>query len=161
MPENVGEKENPSASSRLRCRDIMTKNVTSATPEMPLRDAAVLLRESDVGALPVVNDKKLAGIITDRDIVVRAVAEGKDINTTQVADAMTGEVFSAGPDTYLFEVIRLMGDKQVRRVPVTDETGELCGMIAMADIALELEDEKEIAEALEDISSGAAFWRKG
>ncbi len=158
MPENAGEKVR--ASERLRCRDIMTRSVTAAAPEMPLREVAALMREGDMGALPVVKDNKLLGIITDRDIVVRAVAEGKDANTTTAAEVMTAEVFSARPDTFMFEVIRLMGDKQVRRVPVIGEAGELCGMIAMADIALEMEDEREIAETLEDISSGAAFWRK-
>lgn len=160
MPENLGDKENASASSRLRCRDIMTRNVTTAAPEMTLREVAALMREGDMGALPVVKDDKLAGIITDRDIVVRAVAEGQDINTATAADAMTTEVFSAGADTFVFEAIRLMGDKQIRRIPVIKDSGELCGMIAMADIALEMEDEKEIAETLEDISSGAGFWRK-
>ena len=163
MPENTENKGNVSAASagaRRHCREIMTRNVTTAAPEMTLREVAALLRETDVGALPVVKDGKLAGIITDRDIVIRAVAEGKDTNTVTVAEVMTAEIFSAGPDTFVFEVIRLMGDKQIRRVPVVEASGELCGMIAMADIALEMEDEREIAETLEDISSGAAFWRK-
>jgi CBS domain-containing protein len=161
MPDNANEKKDVSSASRQRCRDIMTSSVTTAAPEMVLREVAALLRESDVGALPVVKDGKLAGIITDRDIVVRAVAEGKDTNSTTAAEVMTAEVFSAGPDTFVFEVSRLMGEKQIRRVPVINDAGELCGMIAMADIALEMEDEREIAETLEDISSGAAFWRKG
>lgn len=160
MPENLKERGDVSLGARRRCRDIMTRSVTTAAPEMTLREVAALLREADVGALPVVKSGKLAGIITDRDIVVRAVAEGKDTNTATAADVMTAEVFSATPDTFVFEVIRLMGDKQIRRVPVTNETGELCGMIAMADIALEMEDEREIAETLEDISSGTAFWKK-
>lgn len=161
MPENINEQETPSASSRRRCREIMTSNVVSATPEMTVREAAALLRESDVGALPVVAHGKLTGIMTDRDIVVRAVAEGKDTNTTHVAEVMTDEPASVTPNTYIFEVIRVMGDRQVRRVPVVNEDGEVVGMIAMADIALEMEDQREIAETLEDISSGVAFWRKG
>jgi CBS domain-containing protein len=139
----------------------MTSSVTTAAPEMTLREVAALLRDTDVGALPVVKENRLVGIITDRDIVIRAVAEGKDTNTVTVAEVMTAEVFSAAPDTFVFEVIRVMGDKQIRRVPVVSGAGELCGMIAMADIALEMEDEREIAETLEDISSGAAFWKKG
>jgi CBS domain-containing protein len=160
MPENLRKKGDVSPGARRRCRDIMTRSVTTASPEMTLREAAALLRETDVGALPVVKDGKLLGIITDRDIVVRAVAEGKDSNSVTAAEVMTAKVFSAQPDTFVFEVIRLMGDKQIRRVPVITEAGEICGMIAMADIALEMEDEREIAETLEDISSGAAFWRK-
>ena len=161
MPENEKNRAEVSTGARRRCRDIMTRNVTTAAPEMVLREVAALLRETDVGALPVVKDGRLAGIITDRDIVIRAVAEGKDANSAATAEVMTTEVFSVQPDTYVFEVIRLMGDKQIRRVPVINEAGELCGMIAMADIALEMEDQQEIAETLEDISSGAAFWKKG
>jgi CBS domain-containing protein len=160
MPENEKNRADASSGARRRCRDIMTSSVTTAAPEMTLREVAALLRDTDVGALPVVKENRLVGIITDRDIVVRAVAEGKDTNTVTAAEVMTAEVFSAAPDTFVFEVIRVMGDKQIRRVPVINETGEICGMIAMADIALEMEDEREIAETLEDISSGAAFWRK-
>jgi CBS domain-containing protein len=125
---------------------------------MTLRDVAVLMRDGDMGAVPVVDDGKLTGIVTDRDIVVRCIAEGKDPSTT-VSEAMTNELFTVSPDDYVFEAIRLMGDKQVRRIPVIGENGELAGIIAMADVALETEDELEIAETLEEISSGAGFWK--
>ncbi len=147
------------AKTRLRCREIMTSNVRTATRDMPLRDVAVLMREGDMGAIPVVENGKLAGIVTDRDIVVRSIAEGRGADTP-VGDAMTTELFSVRPDDYVFEAIRLMGEKQVRRIPVVTETGELAGIISMADVALEMEDEREIAETLEDISSGSAFWSK-
>ena len=133
MPENLKERGDVSLGARRRCRDMMTRSVTTAAPEMTLREVAALLREADVGALPVVKAGKLAGIITDRDIVVRAVAEGKDANTATAADVMTAEVFSATPDTFVFEAIRLMGDKQIRRVPVINEAGELCGMKSSND----------------------------
>jgi CBS domain-containing protein len=148
-----------SAISRMRCRDIMTKNVRTAAPNMTLRDVALLMRDGDMGAVPVVDDGKLTGIVTDRDIVVRCIAEGKDSHAT-VGDAMTNELFTVSPDDFVFEAIRLMGDKQVRRVPVVGETGALEGIIAMADVALETEDELEIAETLEEISSGSSFWNK-
>ena len=73
---------------------------------------------------------------------------------------MTAELFTVAPDDFVFEAIRLMGDKQVRRIPVANADGSLAGIIAMADIALEMEDEREIAETLEEISSGSAFWSK-
>lgn len=148
-----------SAKARMRCREIMTSSVQTAPREMTLQDAAVLMRDGDMGAIPVVEDGKLVGIVTDRDIVIRSVADGKATSST-VSEAMTSEIFSVKPDDFVFEAIRLMGDKQIRRVPVVNEKGELAGIIAMADIALEMEDEREIAETLEEISSGSSFWRR-
>lgn len=126
---------------------------------MPLSEVAALMRDGDMGAVPVVDEGKLIGIVTDRDIVVRSVAEGK-ADASTVADAMTAELFTVRPDDFAFEAIRLMGDKQVRRIPVVGANGELAGIISMADVALEMEDEREIAETLEEISSGVAFWSK-
>jgi CBS domain-containing protein len=148
-----------SRGARIRCREIMTSNVTTATRDMPLREVAAMMRDGDMGSVPVVQDGKLVGIVTDRDIVVRSVAAGKDASSP-VGEAMTTEIFSVKPDDFVFEAIRMMGDKQVRRIPVVDESGALAGIIAMADIALEMEDEREIAEALEEISSGSSFWKK-
>ena len=145
--------------SRMRCSEIMTKSVKTATSAMPLSDVAALMRDTDMGAVPVVDNGKLIGIVTDRDIVVRSVAEGK-ADASTVADAMTAELFTVRPDDFAFEAIRLMGDKQVRRIPVVGANGELAGIISMADVALEMEDEREIAETLEEISSGASFWSK-
>src|SRR5687767_6190354 len=148
-----------SRAARIKCREIMTSNVKTATREMPLREVALLMRDGDMGSIPVVEDGKLVGIVTDRDIVVRSLADGKDASAP-VGEAMTTEIFSVGPDDFVFEAIRLMGDRQVRRVPVVDAEGKLAGIIAMADIALEMEDEREIAETLEEISSGRGFWNK-
>ena len=149
----------PSAISRKRCREIMTKNVRTATRDMALRDVAAIMRDGDMGAVPVVDEGKFIGIVTDRDIVIRAIAEGKD-TSAPISEVMTAKLFTVGPDDFVFEAIRLMGDKQVRRVPVINDNGELVGIIAMADVALETEDEREIAETLEEISSGASFWGK-
>ena len=147
------------AISRLRASEIMTKSVRTATHEMSLRDVAAMMRDGDMGAVPVVDEGKLIGIVTDRDIVVRAVAESKTADTP-IGEVMTTELFTVAPDDFVFEAIRLMGDKQVRRIPVVSEDGSLAGIIAMADIALEMEDQQEIAETLEEISSGSAFWSK-
>ena len=154
--------ESASAKSRLRCREIMTGNVLTTTGEMSLRDAAQMMKDGDIGVLPVVENEtnKLVGIVTDRDIVVRAVAVGKGADAT-VAETMTSELFTAKPNDFAFEAIRTMGERQVRRIPIVDEAGILQGIVSMADIALEMEDEREIAETLEEISSGAAFWKKG
>lgn len=147
------------AKSRVRCRDIMTSTVKTATRDDTLKDVAALMRDGDMGSVPVVEGGKLVGIVTDRDIVVRSIADGKDASTS-IAEAMTTDIFSVKPDDFAFEAVRLMGDKQVRRVPVVDDDGNLAGIIAMADVALEMEDEREIAETLEEISSGTGFWNK-
>ena len=150
------------AKSRVKCREIMSKNILAAKIDMSLHETANLMKNNDIGCLPVVENvtNKLLGIITDRDIVVRAIADAKDISTTKVSDVMTSEVFSSKPDDFAFEAIRIMGDKQVRRIPIVDDAGILQGIVSMADVALEMEDEREIAETLEEISSGTAFWKK-
>ena len=145
--------------SRLRCSEIMTRNVKTAAAGSSLGDVAAIMRDGDMGAVPVVDGGKLVGIVTDRDIVIRGVAEGAGPETP-IRNVMTRDLFSVRPDNFVFEAIRLMGDKQVRRLPVIDSNGELKGIIAMADVALETEDEREIAETLEEISSGAGFWSK-
>lgn len=147
------------AISRMRCREIMTENVKTATRDMTVREVAAMMRDGDMGAVPVVDDGRLIGIVTDRDIVVRIIADGGEA-TAPVSQAMTAELFTVTPDDFVFEAVRLMGDKQVRRIPVVGPGGELAGIIAMADVALETEDEREIAETLEEISSGASFWNK-
>lgn len=147
------------AISRRRCREIMTKNVRTATRDATLREVAVMMRDGDMGAVPVVDGGRLVGIVTDRDIVVRAIAHGSDADKP-IGEVMTDELFTVAADDFVFEAIRVMGDKQVRRIPVIDNDGRLAGIIAMADVALETEDEREIAETLEEISSGAGFWSK-
>ena len=103
---------------------------------------------------------KLVGLITDRDIVVRAVAEDQHAKTKCAEDVMTTEIHSAQQDDRVIDVIRMMGDKQVRRIPVVGEDGNLYGIISMADVVLETEADLELAGALEEISSGASFWNR-
>jgi CBS domain-containing protein len=145
--------------ARTRCSEIMAKNVKTATSDTSLGEVAAMMRDGDMGSVPVVEDGRLIGIVTDRDMVVRCIADGRG-SGTPVSEAMTTEIFSVRPDEFVFEAVRLMGDKQVRRIPVVAEDGKLAGIIAMADVALEMEDQREIAETLEEISSGSAFWNK-
>src|SRR5687768_8682138 len=104
-----------SENARRRCREIMTRSVKTATREMTLQEVAQLMRDGDMGSIPVVENDKLVGIVTDRDIVVRAIADGRDA-ATKIGDVMTAEVFSVSENDFVFEAIRLMGDRQVRRV---------------------------------------------
>jgi len=150
--------EERAAYARKKCREIMTANVKTAARTTSLKEAALMMLNGDMGAVPVVEDGKIVGIVTDRDIVVRGVADGVGPETN-LGDVMTTELFTIGPDSYVFEAVRLMGERKVRRVPVVEADGTLAGIIAMADIALETEDEQAIAETLEEISSGAGFWQ--
>jgi len=103
---------------------------------------------------------KLLGLITDRDIVIRAISEGKDCTQVRAEGIMTVDVHTAHPNDRVVDVIRKMGDKQVRRIPVCNENGYLVGMISMADVAVETREDHELSEALEDISKGTSFWNR-
>lgn len=109
-----------------------------------------MMRENDVGSIPVVDGNQLVGILTDRDIVARAVADNADLRTTTVGDVASRDVFTVGPEDDLDEARRLMADQQVRRLPVVED-GHLVGILAQADVAM-LAREKEAGEMLEDIS---------
>jgi len=102
----------------------------------------------------------MLGLLTDRDIVIRGIAEGKDCTQVRSEDIMTVDVHTAHPNDRVVDVIRKMGEKQVRRIPVCNENGYLVGMISMADIALETREDHELSEALEDISKGSSFWNR-
>ena len=109
----------PGAMTRMRCREIMSARVKTAGRATTLQEVAAMMRDGDMGAMPVVEDGKLVGIVTDRDIVVRAIAEGRAASTP-IGEAMTTEIFYVRPDDFVFEAVRLMGDKQVRRIPVVE-----------------------------------------
>jgi CBS domain-containing protein len=136
----------------LRVSDIMTRDVTTCSPQTTLREVADNMKDDDVGSLPVVENGRLVGIITDRDIVCRALAEGLNSRATPAAAAMSEEIVTCTPDEAVHDAIRKMGEHQVRRIPVCDINGRLRGIIAMADIALEAERDRELADALEEIS---------
>lgn len=194
--------------SHVRCRDIMTRDVTVAARDATLEEVARMMRDEDTGVIPVVEREgdappqtgaaatgavsqeaaspvssvsagregfstetrrggaavhgngRLVGLITDRDIVVRALAEGRDARETRAEEIMTAEVHAAHPNDRVIDAIRKMGDKQVRRIPIVDRDGVLRGIISMADVALETNDDRELAEALEEISSGHSFWNR-
>jgi CBS domain-containing protein len=152
-----------SDASRVRARDLMTENPEVVTPDATLAEAARLMRDLDVGIVPVVTDLDtsiLQGVITDRDITIRAAAEGKDMNSSRVADFMTREVETVSEGASVREVFSVMKREQVRRVPVTDTSGRLVGIIAQADLAvdyagLDTEREAEVEEVIERISEPA------
>jgi CBS domain-containing protein len=138
----------------MKARDIMTSNLECVTREDSLTRAAQLMRDSDIGALPVVEDTtsmRLLGVITDRDIAVRHVA-GDNSDDCVVGDHMTsGRIFTVSPDDDVDTVMRTMKSEQVRRVPVC-EGDRLVGIIAQADIATEDIDDARTGEVVERIS---------
>jgi len=136
----------------LRCREIMTKDVTSCRPDSSLRDVADKMDDEDVGSIPVIDQGRLVGIVTDRDIVCRVLAEGRDSRTATAADAMSEDLVTCTPEETVRDAIHKMAEAQVRRLPVVDSGGRLRGMVSMADIALEAERDRELASALEQIS---------
>jgi CBS domain-containing protein len=136
----------------LRCSDIMTKDVTTCSPLTPVREVADKMDDENVGVVPVMDNGRLVGIVTDRDIVCRVLAEGLDSRNTPASVAMSEEVVTCLPDDSIHEAIRKMGEHQVRRIAVCDINGRLRGIIAMADVALEAETDRELAQALEQIS---------
>jgi CBS domain-containing protein len=131
-------------------RDAMTENPRSIGQSASVVEAARLMREQHIGSLPITDDEKLVGMITDRDITTRVVAEAADPNTTSVGDVYSRDLISVEPDNDLDEALRLMARHQVRRLPVV-ENGRLVGIVAQADIALS-ENEKRTGELVEAIS---------
>lgn len=135
----------------MLARDLMSRGVECVGPDEKLRDVAVKLRDMDVGSFPVCDGGRLTGIITDRDIAVRCVANGADPNQAKVGDAMSDELVFCFEDQTADEVSQLMHQHQVRRLPVLDADKKLIGIIAVADLALE-GTEDQTAEAVEGIS---------
>lgn len=118
----------------------MTPGVRSVAPTDSLTDAAVAMRDQDVGSLPVVDADHVVGILTDRDIVVRAVAEQNDPQTARVGDVASSDLVTVEPDHDLDEALALMARYRVRRLPVVEE-GRLVGVVAQADVAIDANDQ--------------------
>lgn len=116
--------------------EIMSRDVQTVAPEESLQQAAQQLREYDVGSLPVTSGTRLLGVVTDRDIAVRGVAEGLDPKQACVSDVMTQQVQSCSIDDDVEAVMQQMGDAQLRRMPVVNRNQELVGIVALADLAL-------------------------
>jgi len=139
----------------MQAKDIMSTNVTSCLPGTSLEQVARMMLDHDCGAIPVVDDAhEPIGVITDRDIVCRAVAEGKNPLDLLVVDCMTNEVDTVMPDTHLDECCEIMERAQVRRLIVIDDEGKCCGVISQADIALKT-NEHCTAEVLKEVSQPA------
>ena len=130
----------------MKAKDIMTRDPACCSPDDSARDAARLMRDRDCGSVPIVDEsRKVIGIVTDRDLAVRAIAEGKD-SDTKLRDLMTRVARCCGPDDDLKDVERTKADAQVRRIPIVDALGHSVGIVSQADIALAAGRDNEVTE---------------
>jgi CBS domain-containing protein len=152
----------------MKAREIMTSNPACCTPDATAQEAALLMLDCDCGVIPVVEDKqsmRLAGVVTDRDLTVRGLAQGKGA-ATKVRELMTSDPSCCSPEDDLREVERAMADRQVRRVPIVDDRGCCVGVVAQADLARAAErsggvSDQEVARIVEKISEPAARFGAG
>lgn len=135
----------------MKVRDAMTRDVRLVRPDQTIKDAAHLMAELDIGCLPVEDGDRLVGMITDRDIAVRAIAEGRGPQTT-IREVMSSEVKYCYDDQSVDDITRNMADIRVRRLPVVDRNKRLVGILSLGDLAIEEKAQDEAGEALGGIS---------
>ena len=133
-------------------RDVMTPNPECVTERDGVQEVARIMKEQDTGVVPVVDGKKVIGLITDRDIVVRGLAEGRDLANMKVNELMTKTVRSVNEDMPVNEVLDLMSSAEIRRVPVVNGNGELVGIVSIGDIAVQTNTDNKVGKAIEGIS---------
>jgi CBS domain-containing protein len=134
------------------CQDVMTKNPATCAPQAPVTEAARLMEREGVGAIPICDNGRLEGIVTDRDIAVRVVAGGLNPQQTKIQEVMTRNPDCVKADDSIDRALEVMESRQVRRIPVIDGGGRLVGIIAQADIATRLGDDHATGEVVEAIS---------
>jgi CBS domain-containing protein len=134
----------------VKVSDVMTAQVVTATPETSVRKVAKMMGEIDSGAMPVVEEDRVIGMVTDRDLVLRVVAEGGDLETP-VRDVMSGDVQSCTTEDTLADATAKMGAHQVRRLVVLNDAGRLAGILSLGDVAIDY-GAKQVGRTLEEIS---------
>ena len=140
----------------MQLKEIMTAAVEVIRPDSSIADAAKKMRSLDVGSLPVCDGERLVGMITDRDITIRATADGRDPNNTLVRDCMSPEIVYCFEDQSAEEAERLMQEKQIRRLPVLTREKQLAGIIALGDLATKIDDVQQVGRTVREISEPAA-----
>ena len=134
-------------------RDVMTQNPSTVSQDETLQEVARIMKREDIGVVPVTDGShKILGLVTDRDIVVRVVAEGNDPSNTKVDRVMSTDVIFVREDEPIDNVYRKMSERQIRRIPVVNEREELVGIVAQADLATRVDRDKKLGETVEDIS---------
>ena len=138
----------------MKVRELMTTEPITVETKATLGEVATLMKQKDCGSIPVVEGRRLVGIVTDRDIVVRGVAAGKDPKTQRVSDVMSADPVTVGPDDDVTDAEKKMADRQIRRLPVV-EGGKLVGIIVTAQIA-RAGNERKVGETLKEISAATS-----
>jgi CBS domain-containing protein len=134
-----------------RIREVMTSNPSTIEPGENIVEAARIMKQEDAGVVPVTENGRLTGMVTDRDIAIRVVAEGKDPKSTTVREVASTDLVTVDPQQDLDEALRLMAQHKVRRLPVVEEDGRLVGVVAQADVARE-GDDTQTGQVVEEIS---------
>lgn len=140
------------AHDNRQIRDVMTANPRCVGENDAIRDAARIMREADTGVVPVVDGRKIIGMITDRDIVVRGVAEGKNVGDARVNELMSRNVRTVRDDARVDEVLQLMSSSDIRRVPVVNTNDEIVGIVSIGDISMKTSKDDKVGQAIESIS---------
>jgi len=138
----------------MQVKEVMTGSVECVAPDATIASAAARMRDLDVGALPICNNDRLEGMVTDRDIAIRAVADGRDPKSTTVRDVMTPNLVYAFDDQDVEEAADLMREHQIRRLPVLNRDKRLVGIVSLGDLAVET-DEELVGSTLEAVSEPA------
>jgi CBS domain-containing protein len=134
---------------------VMTREVTVVRPDSSVQEAAQVMQRLNVGSVPVCTGRKLLGMLTDRDITVRAVAAGRDPRQTRAEEVMTPDVVYAYEDQSVEEVADMMSAHQIRRMPIISRNKELVGIVALGDLAVDVQDDQMSGDVLEDVSEPA------
>jgi CBS domain-containing protein len=142
----------------MKCSEVMTDNPVCCLPGDSVSQAARVMRREHVGPVPVISDeqtRELIGIVTDRDLAIKVVAESRDSKKTTVGEVMTNTIIACREDDDMSSAIAAMEEHQIRRIPVIDQGGRIVGIISQADVATRVHAPKRTAEMVEEISRGA------
>lgn len=139
----------------MKLKEVMTPGVEVIAPEATLQQAAAKMRRLNIGPLPVCDGDQLVGMLTDRDITVRAVAEGCDPTSTTVREAMTPDIAYCFDDQAIDDAIQMMEQYQIRRLPILDRDKRLVGMVSLGDLAVSSGDQQQVGETLKQVSEPA------
>ena len=146
----------------MQIRELMTRNPACCTPDTPLEEVARMMKQCDCGEIPVVDSRQSMrpiGVITDRDIAIRTIAEGRNPLDLRTFDCMTKPCVTISEDASTMDVIHLLEEHQIRRIPVVDDRGRVSGIVSQADVARKID--QHAAEVLKQVSQPAESHRRG